>query len=380
MIFNADFSSHIFITFSLVTPTIYLFRLVLSVILRIQTLGGCSNIYIIIFEELFNTSNFKFSKNSLGLISNIFIFAFLGCLALDTFYITYSNSSNHCVLHNEFFIWSYNDISVPNNTFSNYVRLNPLLGVTYNWLVQRGAVHMNVSTGGYDLLDFHMKLNNTSWYRTNGGLYYTKSYLKTSFTRHINHVTSIPVNPNFNFNLNIPSSYTNHNGVNQKLLDVALTPNSESEVDGLVCTLCAHLFKYDNNYTLNPQSNDSNLINTRSGKIDFKVNHRGNPILIIEDKHGQGDSWLDAVEQAHRYCVNNDVSENIFVLIFRGTYMSAFLHQMDWHTDNKFHLKYPDYQDLLGLEVNNSGVGLIPPVQYIFPSVKDIWFKTSCFW
>jgi len=40
--------------------------------------------------------------------------------------------------------------------------------------------------------------------------------------------------------------------------------------------------------------------------------------------------------------------------------MSAFLHVLDWDSDNNFHLKHPDYQDLIGLEVNHLGVRLIP--------------------
>lgn len=161
-----------------------------------------------------------------------------------------------------------------------------------------------------------------------------------------------------------------HGGIDQKFKDIVRNPTSEAEVDGLVCTLCSHIFNYDKNYDLNPQCYDSNVHNTRSGKIDFKVSNRGNPILIIENKHGQGASWLDAIEQAHRYCVNNDVSENMFVIVIRGTYMSAFLHQMDFHSDYGFSLKCPKYQDLIGIEVNNWGLFFINQSNTFHPQLK----------
>lgn len=79
---------------------------------------------------------------------------------------------------------------------------------------------------------------------------------------------------------------------------------------------------------------------------------------------------MDALKQAHRYCINNDHTESMFVVIFRGTRMSAFLHVLDWHTDNKFHLKHPDFQDLIGLEVKRTGVGLIPQSNTFHPQMN----------
>lgn len=81
-----------------------------------------------------------------------------------------------------------------------------------------------------------------------------------------------------------------HGGIDKKFKDIISNPTYEAKLDGLVCTLCLHIFNYYNNYGLNPQSYDSNVHNTRSGKIDFKISNRGNPILIIENKHDRGAS------------------------------------------------------------------------------------------
>ena len=89
----------------------------------------------------------------------------------------YSNSLIfNSSLKNKYLVLSYDDISVPNNTFFNNVILNPLHGVTYDLLRQRGAVHICVPTGGRDLLDYDMTLGNRNYYRTNGGTYYEESY------------------------------------------------------------------------------------------------------------------------------------------------------------------------------------------------------------
>jgi hypothetical protein len=63
--------------------------------------------------------------------------------------------------------------------------------------------------------------------------------------------------------------------------------------------------------------------------MDFKVSYLETPIVILEDKQLAGDSLLDGIKQAHRYCTNNDISENMFVIVVRDTKFTAFLHQLD---------------------------------------------------
>lgn len=368
--------SHIFIIFSLIIPSIIIFRIVLSIIINIRISSGNINLISIIVSEIINTKHYTIKDIDLNLVCNLFISCFSGLILIDIIVFSHylewilSDDLNNISSQNKYLVGTYEDISIPSNSFSNYVTLNRRLGVSYNWLIQNGASPIKLPTGGDDLLDYHMMLNNVNWYRVNGGLYYKESYLKGSFTRNLHRVTSIPVNPNFNWSLNRPSSYTNHRGVLEKIKDVIKNPNSEAEVDGLVCTLFAHLFRHSDNYNLNPQAYDSNNTNTRSGKIDFKVSYSENPILIIEDKNKKGHSILDAMEQVHRYCKNNDFTESMFVMIFKGTKMCAFLHQMDWHTDNNFHLKCPKYQDFLGLEVNSTGVAFIPQSNTFYPQIR----------
>lgn len=137
-----------------------------------------------------------------------------------------------------------------------------------------------------------MIYNKTSWYRTSNGLYYKESYLKGRFSdrTNLNLISSVNVNLNFFYDLNVPSSYTSNSGVIKAIKNVIERPKSEAEVDALTATLFVHLFKYDEGYLYCPQSYDSNILSTRSGKCDYKVTHLDNPIVIVENKHSKGDS------------------------------------------------------------------------------------------
>lgn len=366
--------SYIFIIFSLTVPSIFIFYLVYSVILKVHMSYGEISLYSIVLNEIWNTFFHMYFMNNrgLGIISNAFILSISGFFVLEYINTNYSSNIMYPSSNRKFLVWSYNDISVPNNSFYNPVRLNPLLGCTYDWLISQGAISQTISTGSANLTDYNLIYDNTNWYRTSNGMYYKQSYLKSRFSdsTNIDLITSVNVNTNFLYSLDIPWSYTRNIGVIDAIKDVLSRPTSEPDVDTLTATLFTHLFKYDNGYKYSPQAKDTNVTGTIAGKIDYKVSYLNNPIVIVENKHSQGDSWLDALAQAHRYCIRNDNTEVMFVVIFRGTLMSAFLHVLDWHSDNNFHLKHPDYQDLIGLDVNHLGVRLIPQSNTFHPQMK----------
>jgi hypothetical protein len=168
--------------------------------------------------------------------------------------------------------------------------LNQTKGKSYDVLCKDKYTPIPTPSGGNPLMDYQLNKGNTTFVRISNGLYFEKSYLKGRFTDSINSLTSIPVNYNFNFNLNIRGSYTENTGLNCKFSELYDNPGSETHVDALTATLCCHFFKYDDCYTYNPQSNDSELRSTRSGRIDFMVKYLRNPVLIIENKHATGES------------------------------------------------------------------------------------------
>lgn len=373
---NSTIISYIFITFSLIVPSIFLFRIIFYVIIDIITLHNNINLLAIIIGQIANARHYKINDISPHFIVNIFTFSVFGIFILDVIEFSYYlewkslNNLNNVSITNKYLVWSYEDISIPSNSYTNHVLLNQTKGKSYDVLCKDKYTPIPTPSGGNPLMDYQLNKGNTTFVRISNGLYFEKSYLKGRFTDSINSLTSIPVNYNFNFNLNIRGSYTENTGLNCKFSELYDNPGSETHVDALTATLCCHFFKYDDCYTYNPQSNDSELRSTRSGRIDFMVKYLRNPVLIIENKHATGESWLDSIIQARRYCGNNDSNETVFVLIFRGSKMSAFLYDQDWHTNHRFHLKNPDFQDILGLEVNSSGVGLTTQVNTFHPQLK----------
>ena len=60
----------------------------------------------------------------------------------------------------------------------------------------------------------------------------------------------------------------------------------------------------------------------------------------------------------------------MFVMVFRGTKMSAFFHHTYLHTDHDFYLKHPDYQDIIGLGLNSKGVYILPQSNRYYPQMR----------
>jgi len=107
-------------------------------------------------------------------------------------------------------------------------------------------------------------------------------------------------------------------------------------------------------------------------------------IFYIEDKSKKGDSMLDLLSQAYDYVDRDKLNESPFLLAVKGTKVSFFFYDPDYHTSHRFYLKNKEYDGFLGLHFDGSGVKVLPQFNTWYPQMKvydlngDITHKLSC--
>lgn len=350
-----------------------MYRIVFNTILKLFM--GNTSLFISLASELSNIDNFKFNNFS---ISNITIFFWI---AIPSINASFAVAYFMLIMLDTKEIWNQVDIiccmdnfSYPPNNFRNPIWLNPGIGQTLERLINKGAVPVPVEVGDDVVDDLWLKKDKVHWFRVNSGLYYRMSYLKGQFTKSIESFYSREGDIVLNrpFSMNIPTSYINNRGVISKFSNLAANPGQEDKVDGLIGTILPHFFGSNRGYGFNPQAKDSSVNLENVGKVDYMVDFDNASVLLVEDKTDtkSSDSWLDVIQQVQRYAKNNDSFTSIFVMIMKGVRMSCFIYEEDFHSSNHFNLKHPFYQDLIGLQVTQDGISLMPQCNTYYPQFK----------
>lgn len=82
-------TSHFFIVFSLIVPSIIFFRIVNAVILHIRLTHGNISILSVIFKELFNVSHYYLNNINLNLILTIFTLGVFSITSIELIYFNF---------------------------------------------------------------------------------------------------------------------------------------------------------------------------------------------------------------------------------------------------------------------------------------------------
>ena len=307
------------------------------------------------------------------------------------------NTSNHSINTLKYPILSGYDSAVfPNkgqdpSELDNIIKLNPAIAKDYAFLQQRHKPTLNtirnvqVKSGNGTLTDYKYIVNGQPWVRCNSqDVYYPKKYVKSRFTaKIIPSCTSVPFKPNgekifFYYN---SDHYAGNISVRAKFDFLAEDPTQESRVDAVAATLLLHFFGTNRGFGYCPQARDSEVASgidsddddeeiSKRGKIDYKLDFNNVTTLNLDHKTTKGDSWHSLIKQAKRYAKNNDDTEIMFVIGFKGTLMSAFIYDLDFHSTMGFDLKNPKYKDMIGLQVDSSGITLVDQYYTYYPQLR----------
>ena len=371
-----DLSSQALIFFSLLLPTFILFQILYNAFIYAP-----HSIFFSILLQLTIIENYNVKNVHLG---NIFIFCYslapFGITVTSFFYggcismwCNYSvNSVEVSPKFARYGIFSYEDISIPNDCFENHVNLNEKSSKQLMEVSKSTPIVYEIGKGDGKLRDYAFVLDGKTYVRWNDGKYYEISYLKTRFTCSIDKFKSVPVRLNIDYDLQVPNHYLHNPSIIPKLENLTLDKYYESKVDAMVATMMPHFFGTNKGFGFCPQARDSDVDVERCGKIDFLIDYNNKPIVIIENKTHvkSSDSWLALMQQAQRYCTHNDHHEVVFVIVFKCSFMSAFFYDQDFHTSRGFNLKHENYQDLIGLHVTNQGVRLLPQSNTFYPQMR----------
>ena len=366
------YSSISLLRFDLIVPNVIVFKLACRTISRRFSVRD-SDLFISLLIELKNTDNFRLNNLTINYFTIFFIMVLplVDPLLLAGYIMLIMRDTGEIWKHSGI-ISSCTDLSYPPNNFENPVTLNEEVSKTLDFLKEAGAVGQPVESGGDILYDISLTLNDEPWFMVDTDVYYRASYLKSQFTRSIESFYAEEIVFDKPFSMDIRGSYINNRGIINKFNNIRTYPKHEDKVDALINTMLPHFFGSDRGYAFNAQFKDSNVNRENVGKIDCVVDFDNTSVLIIENKADAKStgSWLDVIQQAQRYAKNNDDFTSVFVMVFRGTKMSCFIYDEDFHSDMNFYLKYPVYQDLIGLQVTRDGIRLVPQCNTFHPQFK----------
>ena len=167
------------------------------------------------------------------------------------------------------------------------------------------------------------------------------------------------------------NDYHRHDHLRPYLDAVIHNPNREDHVKSFMVPIFYNYFPLDDKFV--PVTEKK----TGIGQVDGLINIFSDHHTCCELKSQNGDSFSQMLIQARRYARYDIDTGRMFVIAIKGTYISFFIYQQDWHDDHHFKLKSKDTKGLLGLYVNKNGVDIIPQENTYAPQVMFYNYNSS---
>lgn len=150
-------------------------------------------------------------------------------------------------------------------------------------------------------------------------------------------------------------------------------------VDNFLINFLPLLFNQEDGYICLSQFHD-----TEKNKSDLQIFYKNNnnemiTILIIENKSVKGDGYYDMLSQACKYCENDKLIVNTYIMTMKGTLVSFYAYIQDYHSSNKFCLKGGGVDGSLGLyfDWTSMCIKIVPQVNTFIPQAIHYDFSRA---
>ena len=154
-------------------------------------------------------------------------------------------------------------------------------------------------------------------------------------------------------------------------------PHEEGETSAFWDSFIRTFFPRKYGFNMSPE------IKSGTGRVDSLIKHTGTGKdwvyhTHVEYKCLRGKSFFDLITQNADYVDNNKKTQGTFGICIKGQYVTFFIWEECYHSDNHFHIKGDKFNGLLGLYFTgekNRAVKILPQFNTYYPQL--LWYDIS---
>ena len=221
-----------------------------------------------------------------------------------------------------------------------------------------------ISLHGYNVLNNINPILATEYSIFKEDIYVRTTYVRSFITRNFKRpYIDIPKFPEYTFKNFLSKSVSAKVALHQ-----ACDISREDITYGWVSPLLNIVFDPKYNFGVVPQTGGG------IKPCDFIVNYTDGITrwhhTFVECKSHSGLSFESAYRQLMGYFKESNSPTNSFGIVVKGHYISFCEYHENWHKNNNFIYKCPDYEGLIGLWVSNKGVEAMPQENIYLPQLQ----------